>query len=292
MPYAHGMSKYDPNIEPRQLHFQFPSEVPALWHDNSAIKTYYFNALALFLPTLERLVVLSLKKTQSSLLPTPLKMQVASLIAQEAIHGREFNVYRKAIVSKYYLVDPKHYELKIFRGLSYFFNRLSPTFHTALSAAGEHLTAISGALFLKHPHWFEGMPPALSAIWRWHCIEEIEHKSVAFDVFKALNGNYLLRVIAMVMMLFVFFSVTFKPIWQMMKKDGNHKKFTFYFQAFQYYWGKNGLYRHLIKPCFAYFKPRFHPQQTDDSALIVHWKAYFKTHSKEDIVEKLQFTEI
>jgi predicted metal-dependent hydrolase len=32
---------------------------------------------------------------------------------------------------------------------------------------------------------------------RWHGAEEVEHRSVAFDLFQHLSGSYLLRVLAM-----------------------------------------------------------------------------------------------
>lgn len=282
------MSKYHPDIEPRHIHFVLPEPPIKFWHSQSDIKTYHFNALAVFLPTLERLVVLSLKKAIHSEITPELKSQVVSLVAQEAIHGREFNVYNQSAVLAHFKLNVKDYKMRLFRGLFGLFNKLIPTFHYAVSAAGEHLTAISADLFLQEPQWFEGMSPEYSAIWRWHCIEEIEHKTVAYDVFQSLNGNYLLRVFGMIMMTWVFCIMHIKPIWQMMKKDSQHKKYRFYVDLFKYYWGKEGLYRKLFKPYFDYFKPRFHPSLHQNGFLIASWKAFFKQANKHEIAKALQ----
>jgi len=283
------MKKYSADIEPRHLRFSFSTAIPKYWHSGSVIKTYHFNALAIFLPLLERMVVLSLKQALREVSDPLLKEQVASLVAQEAIHGREFHHYNQQCVSQHFQIQSQDYPLRFFRVITAVVNRFSRTFHYALSAAGEHFTAIAADLFLRDPTWFEGVPPEQSAIWRWHCIEEIEHKCVAFDVFKAVNGNYFIRILGMLMMTGVFSALYFKPIWHMMKKDKNHGKISLYFKFFQYYWGKKGLIRTLFKPYFDYFKPRFHPNDHQNNDLIAEWKIFFKA-SSDNITQGLQST--
>ncbi|MBS0290650.1 MAG: metal-dependent hydrolase [Proteobacteria bacterium] len=279
--------KYAPNIEPRRLCFSLPATIPKFWHQ-TVIETYHFNALALFLPLLEKMVVLSLKKALKHISCKTLKSEVSSLIAQEAIHGAEFHGYHLKMVSQHYPLQTKQYQLRYFRILAAFINSFSSTFHYALSAAGEHFTTIAADLFLRSEHWFVGVMPVYSAIWRWHCIEEIEHKNVAFDVFKSMKGSYFTRIFAMLVMTFVFATIYVKPIFVMMKCDGNHKKISFYLKALQYYWGRNGLCRALFKPYFAYFKPNFHPSQQDNDFLISSWKAYFKSASAGEIMQALE----
>jgi len=287
--YKSNTLKYSPNIAPRKLRFSCPETIEKYWHGGSCFQTYHFNALALFLPILEKLVVLSIKKALKDNLSAKLKSEVESLVAQEAIHGAEFSRFNKKLfLQHYHNMQPSQYSLGFFRLIAYLLNKISSTFHYSLSAAGEHFTAISADLFLRSPKWFEGVPAPLSAIWRWHCIEEIEHKTVAYDVFQAKNGRYFIRILGMLLMTVVFILMYVKPIWQMMKEDKNHKKISFYLQAFQYYWGKNGLGRALFKPYLQYFKPSFHPSQQDNQVLIASWKDYFKTASNQEMVVALE----
>lgn len=285
------MQKYSPDIKPRRLRFSLVQPTPKLWHGNSDIKTYHFNALAIFLPLLEQLVVLSIKKALKEVSSPKLKSEVMSLVAQEAIHGAEFNRINNELILPHYALRSSQFKLRFFRVLTGLINRFSSNFHYGLSAAGEHFTAIAADLFLREPLWFEGVSPVYSAIWRWHCIEEIEHKSVAFDVFKAKKGRYFIRILAMLIMTGVFSVLYIKPIWSMMKQDKNHKKLSFYGRALKYYWGKGGLCRKLFKPYLDYFKPHFHPTQHANEHLIKQWKIYFQTATQAQMVEQLQFVD-
>lgn len=282
---------YSPSIEPRHLRFSIPENPEKFWHSNSDVKTYHFNALAIFLPQLEKMLVLSLKKALQEVHCQKLHSEVASLVAQEAIHGRAFAQYCQKIVFSHYAC-PKQYSLWFFRVLAGLLNKCSRTFHYALSAAGEHFTAIAADLFLRQPAWFNGVLPAHSAIWRWHCIEEIEHKAVAFDVYQATNGNYMIRVFGMIMMTCFFLLLYIKPIWFMMKQDKKHFNFAFYRRAFHYYWGKGGLFRALAKPFWDYFKPSFHPNNHQNDELISGWKAYFHSKTNEEISKSLELPEV
>ncbi len=45
----------------------------------------------------------------------------------------------------------------------------------------EHFTAILAHELLENPHHLEGADPEAADLWRWHAVEEIEHKGVAYD---------------------------------------------------------------------------------------------------------------
>ena len=43
------------------------------------------------------------------------------------------------------------------------------------------------------------LDPTVRALWVWHALEEVEHKSVAFDVYRAAGGGYIRRVALMLL---------------------------------------------------------------------------------------------
>ena len=59
----------------------------------------------------------------------------------------------------------------------------------AITAANEHFTAILADWTLRNADVLEGADPRLQALWLWHSAEESEHKSTAFDLYKALDAT-------------------------------------------------------------------------------------------------------
>ena len=58
-----------------------------------------------------------------------------------------------------------------------------PIVNLAATIALEHYTAIMAHEFLANPKHFKNAEPDTAAMWRWHAMEEIEHKGVAFDTY-------------------------------------------------------------------------------------------------------------
>ena len=66
-------------------------------------------------------------------------------------------------------------------------------------AAIEHFTAVLGEWILNESGQLDadGADPQMLDLMRWHGAEEVEHRSVAFDVYQYFSGNYLRRLISM-----------------------------------------------------------------------------------------------
>jgi predicted metal-dependent hydrolase len=62
------------------------------------------------------------------------------------------------------------------------------------------------------------MPAAMAELWQWHSLEELEHKSVAFDVYNQIGGSYKMRIRVMRFAMFILskdtLSVTIKMLRQ------------------------------------------------------------------------------
>jgi predicted metal-dependent hydrolase len=58
-----------------------------------------------------------------------------------------------------------------------------------VTAATEHFTAILAEHLLRHPARWTVPSHACKTMWLWHASEEAEHRSTAFDLYRALGGN-------------------------------------------------------------------------------------------------------
>src|SRR5690554_7843610 len=66
---------------------------------------------------------------------------------------------------------------------------MSAKHRLAITCALEHFTAILAHQVLTNPELIKGMHPGFKEMWRWHAVEETEHKAVAFDVYQQASGS-------------------------------------------------------------------------------------------------------
>jgi predicted metal-dependent hydrolase len=67
-----------------------------------------------------------------------------------------------------------------------------------LVAAAEHFTSAIGQYVLTRSDWeARGGDPVVSDLFTWHSAEEVEHRTVAYDVYQHISGSYLLRIAVM-----------------------------------------------------------------------------------------------
>jgi hypothetical protein len=74
------------------------------------------------------------------------------------------------------------------------------TTRLSVIAAVEHFTAVLGEWILNCSSELDaaGTDPSMLDLMRWHGVEEVEHRSVAFDVFQHFGGNYVRRLVSMI----------------------------------------------------------------------------------------------
>lgn len=130
------------------------------------------------------------------------------------------------------------------------------------------ITAVLANAILSHPEWMEGATPAMAKLWRWHAIEETEHKSVAFDVYRECVGNERLRRIVFLFVTWNFFKYTFLNTCSLLKADGKLWSLRTWIGGLNFLWGKPGVLRKCLPEFLAYFRKGFHPWQQDNRELL------------------------
>ena len=138
----------------------------------------------------------------------------------------------------------------------------------------EHVTATLAELLLntKEGHdVLREMAPSHRALWIYHAIEETEHKAVAFDVYEAVGGNYVLRCIAHLISTAIFLGVVLSLYLKFMYSTGHLFDLIGHFKLLYFLVLYPGSFRKSIPIWFEYFSPSFHPNNRVGSCIVSKW---------------------
>lgn len=254
----------------RNLKFVLGKSPVDSWNGAGVPFTQFMNTLSVFFPAGERFFIDSIRLHQDKITDAELRENVRQFIGQEAMHTREHLVYNQALIDAGFPVDK---QMAVVESLLDNVKKTLPA-HLQLAAtmALEHLTASLGDILLKHPELLEGSDPHFKNIWSWHAMEEIEHKGVAFDVWKATvpqNAySYSVRVSAQVIAHLVFWSLVIPFHLSLVRKSGHLTDIKGWRNCLKNMWGSTGALRKIVPEMIDYFRPGFHPWQYDNRELI------------------------
>ena len=184
-------------LRPRRVAFDW-QDTPLHWVPGDPFSTHMINVLHLLLPAGERWFVEVYKQVLPLIRDQRLRDDVIGFIGQESMHAQAHSTVLDHLVAQG--LDPAPYTAQ----MDWFFEHLlgddtAPPparkwwllERVAIIAAIEHYTAVLGKWVLD-ARGFErfGADPTMVDLLRWHGAEEVEHRSVAFDVFQHLDGGY------------------------------------------------------------------------------------------------------
>lgn len=254
----------------RDLEFHLPAKKVGRWHPAGPAHSLFMDTLSVFFPTGERFFINSLRPYRDKLADPELVKAVTAFIGQEGMHGREHMEYNAKLAGAGLPVDQQ--ETLVDQILDFTKARLAPEYQLAVTVALEHLTAILGDVLLREPRLLEGAEPEFAALWRWHALEETEHKAVAFDVFEQMVGKgpraYVIRATALVTSTLMFWALVY-PFWiqnlAARRQLGNWRSIL---NALKWQWLSPGGLRRTIPDWLDWFKPGFHPWHHDNRAFL------------------------
>ncbi|MGE8496081.1 MAG: metal-dependent hydrolase [Pseudomonas sp.] len=253
-------------IRPRHMDFDLPKPLPRHWHSGDAFKSHLFDAMSVLFPDGERFFIDSVRHFRDRIDDPVLKEQIRGFIGQEGHHSREHLEYSDRLRELGY--DIETIERRAQARIRYTQKRFSPQRQLAATAALEHITAIMADGLLKDARYMAGAHPTMARLWRWHALEETEHKAVAFDVYNQVCGSRRLLRRAMLMGTFFFILDTTRGLVHMLKRDGLLWNWRVWRDGLRWSWGKDGVFRPLLKTYRDFFRQDFHPWQHDNLALL------------------------
>jgi predicted metal-dependent hydrolase len=281
-------------LRPRDVRFDW-SRLPMHWVPGEPFATHVINVLHLLLPEGEEWFVRVFRQAVPLIEDDKLREDVLGFIGQEAMHAKS----HQGVLDHF---DTHGLDTRDYTGqIGYLFKKVlgdkkfggqkhSGQKHSdkrreqewliervALIAGIEHITAFLGQWILDARALDDaGADPTMLDLLRWHGAEEVEHRSVAFDLYQHLDGRHFRRI-RMFLLAAPFFlwlwvrgvrylmahdpvlGGTLKPRWRDLMRTG-----------------KRGLtpgYRETLRLLAPYFRRSYHPSQDGSTSQAIAYLA-------------------
>lgn len=197
-------------IRARRAAFDW-STTPLHWVPDDAFTTHVINVLHLLLPAGEKWFCDVFRQALPDIRDDTLRDQVKGFVGQESVHARAHSSVLDRLATEG--LDTREYTAKI----DWLFERVLGehplgahrrlrllrrqwlVFRLAIIAAVEYCTSVLGWWAITGSDALDaaGANPTMLDLLRWHGAEEVEHRSVAFDLYQHMNGRYVRRMVAM-----------------------------------------------------------------------------------------------
>lgn len=258
------------------------TELPRHWVPGEPFATHMINVLHLLLPEGERWFCHVFKQALPLIRDEQLAEDVRGFIGQEAMHAES----HQGVLDHFdtHGLDTRPYVSQIAwlfgkvlgdRGYAGKQGHEWVIERAALVAAIEHFTAFLGQWVLDADELDEASAdPTMLDLLRWHGAEEVEHRSVAYDLFTHLDGRYTRRVRAMLIAAPVFAWLWVRGVRYLMAHDPQVRT-----KARWRDWVRSG--RLGITPSIgqtlrclpSYFRPQYHPSQHGSTSQAIDYLA-------------------
>ncbi len=243
--------------------------IPRHWHSGSAVATHIANGVNLLFPAGERFFVRSVNHFLDQITDEHLRAEVRGFFGQEGSHARAHEHDLERLRQQGYRVDGF---LRVYQRIAYgIIEKLTPAqLNLAGTAAAEHFTAIMAEGALAGGA-LDGAHPEMRKLLMWHAAEEIEHKHVAFDVLRAINPSYALRVAGLALATVSLTSFWFVAATMLMRQEG--------LSLAEVRQGLRGIGKKrndapiFLRGIREYLRRDFHPRQHDNYALAAAYLA-------------------
>jgi len=262
----------DVPVLPRNREYDLARSLQHDWFDNHPFKTAWFNAMSITFPLGEKFFIDSVRHFADRINDPKLIEDIRGFCGQEGFHRREHQRYNETLCAQRGY-DLNYLEGRLEKNIERGKKFLSPLERLAATAAFEHITAIMAESALSEDNpMINSADDAMQALWQWHAAEEMEHKSVAFDVYRAVGGTERMRKRAMRQATFFLLLDVLIGLVHMLRKDKKLWNVSLWSQGWRFLFFKDGILRRVWSAYKEYYRDEFHPWDRDTRPLLRSWK--------------------
>jgi predicted metal-dependent hydrolase len=187
MRYVMKTSVLDQPLRLRRMRFSYPESMDVVWHPTIPEFACAANGVSMLMPYVEPYVVRSVRNV-APLLEGQLRSTTSAYLHQEGQHHAQHRRFNDLVVGRFpRLALCERLMSSVFRRLTDLPNQ---RFGVAF-AAGFETVAYAAARWTADNanELLTGADPQPAALFLWHLAEEVEHKSVAMDVYRSIGGS-------------------------------------------------------------------------------------------------------
>lgn len=186
------------DITVRKVKFEFPDELDDVLPGDDIVRETYLVAFSLTMPYLEPYLIRTFRSVADDITDPGLAADVKEFIGQEAQHfqnHRRINEIIKGQLDAEVAAELKTVEDRLDADYRRFNTSKSRRFNLVYAEGFEAMTCAMAITSLAEVETGvrSPSPGPWGELWAWHIAEEIEHRTVAFDVYEHLEGSYLYR---------------------------------------------------------------------------------------------------
>lgn len=254
----------------RVLHLELPDTLDTAWNPGFPEFAAAANAVSLLMPHVEPYVARTVRGAVAGL-DEPLAAEATAFAAQELQHQAQHRRLNERVLAG----APGMARVDRWAARTYGWLERSRSERWSLAfAAGFETSAFALARWSESHlrELFDGADPAVTTLFLWHLAEEVEHKSVAFDVHQRVDGSRMRYLLAGIVSLLLLTWFTLAGTVVQLAATGRVWSPVAWFRLVR--WGLSLAFE-VLPDLFVSAMPGHHPSQFSDPVLLVTWLASF-----------------
>jgi predicted metal-dependent hydrolase len=264
-------STVEPSVTTRRMSIDHHQDTPRHFLDGDLLMSHVMAVLSATFPKGEQFFVDSVRNYRDQIGDDELRRQVAGFIGQESMHGREHDRFN-ALLSQ--LGYPTRFVDAATGQAMALMQRLAPTsVQLAFTAAAEHFTSVLAEQLLEDdPFEDQDVAEEIRALFRWHALEEAEHKAVAFDVYDECVHNEAIRLATMHVTTALLVAVAGAALLGAALTDPAARNPLRFLASVVNLRNSPFARKKIGLRLLEYHRPGFHPDDRDTEELVARWR--------------------
>jgi predicted metal-dependent hydrolase len=269
----------------RKVKFDLQKKLVRHYFKGNVFSTHLSNSLHIIFPEGEKFFIRSCRKFLDRIDDPTLKQEVIDFMGQEGMHSAAHKDFWQYLEKQGFKVQPfvNFFNRSAFGGVekaiySLMGEELGSTFSLAITAGLEHYTALLAEVAFENENEFKHLPDEMRHLLFWHAAEEIEHKSVAFDLLSKMSDSQLIKNTGFTMasLMLFFYAVGGQLYFTVQDEESSVSDWPAEFLDFAESLG-SPMAKKFLTNIMAYYKSDYHPSQLNNDHFAVD---FFSKHER------------